>query len=171
MSPVAPIVHLLALLAGVFGGLQVASAMSPDQPGTSDEPGIVSTAPILGEDPNGWSQALAQIGDQLGDDEGITSLRATPEGLEVSSSVGEGIPIEEISASAPYLIALRIAESRPEVRGAQDLASLSMTPVEAGTVWIATLDPGLGPPQRYRALIPEASSVAFEVEVRPLPGS
>jgi hypothetical protein len=159
---------MIALAAGVLGALHLVPAIAPDLPGESDEPGVVqSTQSIFGA--AGWSIALSQLGDQLGDDQRVISLHATPTEIELETSDEEGLAIEEIPSSAPYLIAYQISQQRPEVRDSADLESLEMEIGEGGrTVWIATLDPALGPPRRYRAVIPEPDSVAFEVSVRPL---
>jgi hypothetical protein len=86
----------------------------------------------------------------------------------------DGVDIDEISASAPYLIAYRIGELRrkpngkSDIQGGNDLESLHLDPTSGGgSNWSAILPASLPGPHRYIARIPEASSVAFELIVQP----
>lgn len=181
MSPVPPIAHILGLVAGILGGLALMSWVAPDLP--SAEPGVIQAAePGEGDaaesllSPAGFATGFAQLRDQLGEEETITSLRVTPTSIESESSdADDGVDPDEISTSAPYLIAYVIQDLRSnsngssDVAGAQDLASLELQPTTgSGSAWVATLRAGLPAPRRYFARIPESSSVAFELRVRPI---
>jgi len=184
MSPIPPILHLLGLAVGVLGSLALMAKIAPDLP--SGEPGVAEAGEtqVAGpEDPQsilsaaGFSTALAQIRGQLGDDEVVISLTATPGSMDIESTESgsaEGVEIDQISFSTSYLIASQIAAQRKErlglsdVRGEADLAALSMSTGPSGPIWIATLRSGVAPPRRYRAIVPGPSAVAFQVKVRPL---
>ena len=178
MSPLPPIAHLLGLLAGIFGGLALMGWVAPDIP--SGDPGVESAAAdgpaesLLS--PAGFATAFSQLRDQLGDDEALTSMRVTAESIDSESGDAEnGIDPDDVSTSAPYLIAYRIAELRrgsgqEGFRDARDLQSLELRPEGRYGKWVATLRTGLSPPLRYVARFPSASAVAFEVEVKPVTG-
>lgn len=177
MSPLPPIAHLLGLLAGVFGGLALMAWAAPDLP--SGEPGVereaAGDAPESLLSPAGFATGLAQLRDQLAEGQTLTSMRVTETGIESESGDG-GVDPDDVSTSAPYLIAYRIAElrrrsGRPGFRDAGDLQSLELEPEGRFGRWVATLRPGLSPPLRYVARFPSATAVAFQVEVRPLPAS
>ena len=185
MSPVAPIVHLLAVVAGAWLGLTTMDRVSPDLP-SQQPPGVVEAEEeqITGpEDPNSlleagpFSIAISQVRDQLGAGEDITRIRVTFDSIEVETTEdgGDGVAIDEISTSAPYLLAYSIGESRrgargrTDVGGVEDLQSIVFRATPRGGIWTAWLPPGLKPPVAYEAEIPPGT-VAFEVEPRPVSG-
>ena len=180
MSPVAPIAHILGLILGLFAGLSLMGWVAPDiedaDPSVTAEAGpgeITSTESLLS--PGGFATGLAQLREQLAEGQTLETLSVTDTTMEsTSTDSGEGVDIDEISTSAPYLIAYRIGELRrkpngeTDVQGAEDLAELHLDPTSGGgSNWSAILRPGLPGPTRYIARIPEASSVAFELIVQP----
>ena len=182
MSPAPPIAHILGLVLGVFVALTLMDAVSPDidsaDPSVTSEAGpgqITSTESLLS--PAGFATGLSQLREQLADGQTLESLYVTATTMESKSSnsgAGLDIDIEEISSSAPYLIAYRIGELRrkangeTDVQGGEDLESLQLEPTSrGGSNWTATLRPGLPAPTQYGVRIPEASSVAFDLIVQP----
>lgn len=177
MSPLPPILHLVALAAGLFGGLSLISWIAPDLP--SGDPGVVETGEgqVVGPGDSdsllmagNFATALVQVRDQLGSGQKVSSLRVTPGEFSVEASE-EGIDIDELATSAPYLIAYQIGEEREDVQGPQDLREVRMRATPAGPSWQATLRDRLPPPLVYEATIPGPTVVAFEVTVRPVAGS
>jgi hypothetical protein len=180
MSPAPPIAHIVGLILGAFAGLTLMNWVAPDleaaDPGVTSEAGpgeITSTESLLS--PAGFATGLSQLREQLAEGQTLKTLYVTPTSMESESSDGDdGVDPEEISSSAPYLIAYRIGELRrkpngqTDVQGDGDLASLQLDPTSGGgSNWTAVLRPGLPGPHRYRARIPEASSVAFQLIVQP----
>ena len=180
MSPVAPIAHILGAILGVFAGITLMGWVAPDldaaDPGVTAEAGpgeITSTESLLS--PGGFATGLSQLREQVAEGQTLTTLFVTSTSMEsTSSDDADGVDPDEISSSAPYLIAYRIGELRrkpdgtTDVNGGEDLESLQLQPtVQGGSNWTATLRPGLPGPREYLARIPEASSVAFELIVQP----
>jgi hypothetical protein len=180
MSPAPPIAHIVGLILGVVSGLTLMNWVAPDleaaDPGVTAAaaPGeITSTESLLSG--NGFATGLFQLRDQLAEGQTLTTLYVTSTSMESTTSDGDdGVDPDEISSAAPYLIAYRIGELRrkpngkTDVQGGEDLASLQLDPTSGGgSNWTAILKPGLPGPRRYRARIPEASSVAFELIVQP----
>src|SRR4051794_16235540 len=162
--------HVLAAAVGVWGALILAAKVAPDLP--TNEPGVIEAEQgqsIL--DAGSFGIALDQVEDQLGADEEIASLRATGRRIDVKSTdSGDGVPIEEISTAAPYLLAFRIGDQREDVDGVEDFRLVRFRATPEGGAWTAILVPRLRPPHAYRATVP-AGAVAFQVHVAPVPGS
>ena len=182
MSPVPPIAHIIGAILGVFLGLTVMDWVAPDiedaDPAVTTEAGpgeITSTESLLS--PAGFATGLGQLREQLAEGQTLATLRVTSTSMEsTSTDSGDGVDvdIDEISTSAPYLIAYRIGELRrrpvgtTDVNGGDDLESLQLEPTSGGgSNWTATLRPGLPAPTQYLVRIPEASSVAFQLIVQP----
>ena len=180
MSPAPPIAHLLGLVLGVFVALTIMDMVSPDiesaDPAVTSESGpgpITASESLLS--PAGFATGLAQLREQLAEGQTLETLHVTETTMEsTSTDSADGVDIEEISTSAPYLIAYRIGELRrrpngeTDVQGTEDLSELHLDPTSGGgSNWSAILRPGLPGPTRYIARIPEASSVAFELIVQP----
>ena len=170
MSPLPPILHVAAAALGAWAALTLGAKVAPDLP--TGEPGVIEAQ--QGQSllqAGSFGVALGQVEDQLGADETIVSLRATPERVDVSSSdSGDGASIDEISSSAPYLLAYRIGDQRPDVNGVEDLRLVTFRATPQGGFWTAHLTAGHKPPHVYRAEIP-AGAVAFQVHVTAVPGS
>jgi hypothetical protein len=170
VSPLPPILHVLAAAVGVWGALTLGAKVAPDLP--TGEPGLIEAEKgqsIL--DAGSFGIALGQIEDQLGADEKIESLRATRARIDVKSSdSGDGVPIDEISTSAPYLLAFRIGDQRDDVDGVEDFRLVTFRATPTGGIWTGFLGPRLKAPHAYRAAIPNGA-VAFQVHVTAVPGS
>jgi hypothetical protein len=177
MSPVPPILHILALAAGLWLGWTAMSAISPDLEPNAPAGVEAAAAQVTGPgdpqslfQPSALSTALTQLQDQLGDDEEITSMTIHPGRLESSSSSsGDGFPVAGISSAGPYLLAYSIDQRRREPIGVDDLVAVSVAPTAAGPLWTARLDRRLPGPHTWRAVI-RPGDVAFEVKARPVPG-
>ena len=170
MSPLPPILHFIAAAVGVWGALTLGAKVAPDLP--TSEPGVIEAEngrSILESGP--FSIAMSQVEDQLGADEKIDFLRATPERVDVKSSDSEdGVSIDDISTAAPYLLAYRIADQRPDVSGPEDFRLVTFRATLQGGIWTAYLAPGHRPPHAYHAAIPPGA-VAFQIHVTAVPGS
>jgi hypothetical protein len=180
MSPVPPIAHIIGAILGVFVGLTVMDWVAPElessDPAVTSEAGsgeITASESLLS--PAGFATGLSQLREQLAEGQTLETLDVTASSMEAETTDSEdGVDIDEISTSAPYLIAYRIGELRrkpngsTDVRGGDDLESLHLDPTSGGgSNWTAVLPPELPAPHRYIARIPEASSVAFELIVQP----
>jgi hypothetical protein len=170
VSPLPPILHIVAAVLGAWAALMLGAKVAPDLP--NDEPGVIEAEPgqsLLSAGPFGV--AMGQVEDQLGADETVVSLRAARKRIDVSSSEsGEGVPIDEVSTSAPYLMAYQIGQKRPDVQGPEDLRLATFRATPQGGIWTVYLPPRFKPPHVYRAAIP-AGAVAFQVHVTAVPGS
>ena len=170
MSPLPPILHLAAAALGAWAALTLGAKVAPDLP--TAEPGVIEAQQgqsLLA--PGSFGIAMSQVEDQLGADETIVSLRATPRRVDVNSTgSGGGVSIDEVSSSAPYLLAYRIGDQRPDVDGVEDLRLVTFRATPGGGFWTAHLGAGHEPPHVYRAEIP-AGAVAFQVHVTAVPGS
>ena len=181
MSPVPLIVHLLAAAVGTWGAFMAGSAIAPDLP--SDEPGVVEAeeAQISGPadpdslfHPGPLSTAISQIEDQLSSDEEIARMTVRAGEIDVDvTEDGNGVAIDDVSTSAPYLLAYAIGEERKlrlgraDVDGPEDLVAVDMRPGSAGPAWTALIAPRFSPPRAYRGVV-LPGQVAFQIEVRPV---
>ena len=185
MSPLPPIIHLLAIAAGAWLGLTTMDRVAPDLP--SQEPGVAEAGPrqiTAADDPESFLQpgpfstALSQIVAQLGADEEVVRIRVTFDQLSVDTTDDSdaGVGSDELSHSAPSLLAYAVGEARrgpggeTDVDAPEDFRSVEFHATPAGGVWTAVLGPRHRAPRAYEAGIP-AGTVAFQVRVRPVAGS
>jgi hypothetical protein len=170
MSPLPPTLHFIAAAVGVWGALTLGAAVAPDLP--TNEPGVIKPEAgrsILESGP--FSIAMSQVEDQLGADEKIVALRVTPQRIDVTSSdSGDGVAFDDLSTSAPYLLAYRIGNQRPDVQSPEDFRLVTFHATPQGGIWTGYLLPRFHSPHVYRAAIP-AGAVAFQVRVVAVPGS
>jgi hypothetical protein len=163
-NPVALIVHLLALAAGLLGGWQAMSAITPDLPGEGTEPGVsavASATQVAGDDPNSLLRAaplagaLEQLDEQLTAGEGIVRLRIEPGQVDVESASTDGaFEPTEVDPATPERIVERIQAQRAEVRGLGDIQYMELVATDQGPEWYVQLvstNPKINPPWSYGA--------------------
>jgi hypothetical protein len=183
MSPLPLIAHLLAAAVGTWGAFAAGAAIAPDLP--SGEPGVVEAeeAQISGPSdpdslfhPGPFSTAISQIEDQLGSEEEIARMTVRAGEIDVDvTEDGDGVAIEDVSTSAPYLLAYAIGEARKsrlgraDVDGPDDLVAVELRPGPEGPTWTALIAPRFAPPRAYRAVV-LPGQVAFQIDARPVGG-
>jgi hypothetical protein len=164
LNPVAPIVHLLALAAGLFGGWQAMSAITPDLPGEGTEPGVTAVASatqVAGDDPNSLLRAapltgaLDQLDEQLAAGEGVVRLRIEPGQIDVESGSADGtFDPGDVDPATPERIAGRIHGQRAAVSGLADIQYMELVATDSGPEWYVQLvstNPRIDPPWTYGA--------------------
>jgi hypothetical protein len=152
---------VLAIAAGVWGGLAVMDAVAPDLPDPDTEPGVAAAQPATVEQDSGVSlfraenlgPALSQLDEQLGADGELVRLRIDPGRL--GSTEGEGgFAVGDVPSTAPDQLAAAIAADRPEFRGIEDFQYLELVQTRGGPEWYVQLvstRPQLSPPWTYAA--------------------
>jgi hypothetical protein len=161
MSPLPTIVHVLAIAAGVWGGLAAMDAVAPDLPDADTEPGVAAAQPATVEPDSGDSlfragnlaPALSQLDEQLGADGELVRLRIDPGRLESTEGEG-GFGVGDVPSTAPDQLAAAIAAERPEFRGVEDLQYLELVQSKNGPEWYVQLvstRKQLSPPWSYGA--------------------
>lgn len=163
MSPVAPIAHLLAIAAGVWGGFWVMDRVTPDLPSEDEAPGISATAvpeEVAGDAPESLlhasqlAPALDQLDEQLAAGEGIGLLRIEPGRLEVDGTdAEEAFEPADVGPATPQRIVDAIAAERPVV-GLGQIRYMELVATAEGPRWYVQLvsdDPRIDPPWTYGA--------------------
>ena len=148
-NPVAVIVHLIAIAAGLYLGFLAMDAIAPDLPAESVGPGVSSsTAPadVAGDDPDSLftatalAPALDQLGEQLPAGEGIVSLRIRPGGLDARTADADGLfSVDDVLPTLPEQLIASIGDKRPRV-GAEDVGYMDLVATEDGPRWYVQLD-------------------------------
>lgn len=168
-NPVATIVHLIAIAAGLIGGWVFIGWAAPDLPSDDVEPGIaVSTAPeaVGGGDPDSLLRAanlgpaLDQLAEQVPDGEQLVSFTLAPGSIQSQSGDG-GIALdpEEIQATAPEAIVPQIQAPRREVGGnptqigLEDVLAMEIQANGEGPRWYVQLAHNIDPPRTAHAAL------------------
>jgi hypothetical protein len=161
VSPLPPIVHVLAIAAGVWVGLVAMDAIAPDFPDPDTEPGVAAAEPAT-VDPGSsdslfrtenLAPALSQLSEQLGADGELVRLRIEPGSLQSTEGDG-GFAVSDVPASGPTELAARISQKRRQVRGVEDLQFVELVQTKDGPEWYVQListRPDLPPPWTYGA--------------------
>lgn len=160
-NPVAILIHLIAIAAGIFLGLQAMDSIAPDL--STDEPGIASSsepAAVSGEDPDSLfnpanlAPALNQLSEQIPAGEGLVRLKITPGSLDAETASGDGLFVpEDISPAAPSVIVDQAQADRPRV-GFEDIGYMELVATADGPRWYVQLDTSktdVPPPWTYGA--------------------
>jgi len=161
VSPLPPIVHLLAIVAGVWGGLVAMDAIAPDLPDPDTEPGVAAAQPATVEPGSADSlfraenlaPALSQLSEQLGADGELVLLRIEPGQLQSTEGDG-GFAVSDVPGSGPVELATKIGEERKQVRGIEDFQYVELVQTKDGPEWYVQLvssRPDLPPPWSYGA--------------------
>jgi hypothetical protein len=162
LNPVAILVHVVAIAAGILLGITAMAAISPDLPGDDSEPGVTAPAEagqVAADDPNSLFQsgplaiALDSLTEQLGAGQELTLVHITPSEVSTqSSSDMEGFAVDDIDVSAPRRLALLIGEQRKEVSGIADFQFVDLRLDERGEPeWYVQLALDIDPPRTYVA--------------------
>ena len=160
MSPLPPIAHIVAIVAGVWGGLTVMGAISPDLPDADVQPGVTAeAAPQSGDDPDSLlvegnlDPALTQLADQLGTTTDLVRLRISPSQLDATEGEG-GFDVDAVDSAVPRQLVEMISSQRPKVRGLEDVQYMELVQTKQGAEWYVQLvstREDLPPPWTYRA--------------------
>ena len=159
-NPVAVLVHVVAIAAGIVAGLAAMGAISPNLPADVDvdEPGVETPA-ADGDDSSSLflSPNLEFAFDELRDENGAGAeyslIDIQPGQITTESNGGAGsFTIDEVSASVPQTMIFELGEKRPEVT-AEDVEYIQLAAITGGPRWILKLsdDSGLAPPLAYSA--------------------
>lgn len=162
LNPVAALVHLVALAAGLYLGWLLMGWVTPDLPGEGTDPGVSATATaeqVAGDDPNSLLRpdplagALDSIDDQLASGEGVAVLRIEPARIGVEESEADGaFEPSAVDPAVPERILAAIGARRPEVDGLEDVQYMELVATEPGPRWyvqIVSTDPRIRPPWTY----------------------
>lgn len=162
-NPVAAIVHLLGIAAGLYLGLIAMGAIAPDLPGEEVEPGVSSSAApgaVSGEDPDSLlrpenlAPALDGLDEQIGGGDGLIRLRIEPGQLNAETGSGEGVfePADVTPAVATTIVD-EIHAQRLQVSYA-DIGYLELVATRDGPRWyvqLASATTDVSPPWTYTA--------------------
>ena len=164
MSPVAPIAHLIAIAAGVLGGLLLGGAIAPDLPSADTEPGVTVEDSLRGSDPESLfhpgplAEAVAQTEEQLG--AGAEVSNVTIEAGSFRAAENEGVnllPLADMPVDAPERMIPGINERRRDAGGGpvglDDVMHFSWSPANpTDSEWSVLLDVSTaGPPTQFEA--------------------
>jgi hypothetical protein len=162
-NPVAVIVHLIAIAAGLYLGFLAMDAIAPDLPGEEVGPGVSSSAApddVAGDDPESLfnpaalAPALDQLREQLPAGEGIVTLRIEPGGLSADTAAADGLfSLDDVSPDLPQKLIAEIHAQRERVT-AQDIGSIDLVATEDGPRWYVQIDifrTDVDPPWTYGA--------------------
>jgi hypothetical protein len=161
-SPIAVIVHLVAIALGLYLGWIAMQAISPDLPDPSVDPGVNSAAVIAGDAPDSlyrganFQRALDQLDEQLAAGEGIVSLHLEPGTLETESRAGEGLfQPADVPVEAPVMLIHSIDSERGgSPIGLGEISYMDLVATEDGPRWYVQLDTSRdigSPPWTYGA--------------------
>ncbi len=155
-SPIAVVVHAVAIALGLYLGWIAMQAISPDLPDASVEPGVNSAAAVAGDAPDSlyrgpnFQAALDQLDEQLAAGEGIASLHLEPGTLETEAGAGEGLfQPSDVPAEVPVALIHTIDSERggPPI-GLGEIRYMDLIATEDGPRWYVQLDISrdIGPP-------------------------
>jgi hypothetical protein len=155
-SPVAVLVHVVAIGFGLYLGWIAMQAISPDLPDPSVQPGVQSAAEVAGDAPNSLFRgpylqgALNQLSDQMAAGEGIVTMHIEPGTLDTETASGEGLfQPEDVSSETPVVLIHTIDSERggPPI-GLGEVSYMDLVATEKGPRWYVQLDIDreIGPP-------------------------
>jgi hypothetical protein len=146
-SPIAVVVHAVAIIAGLLVGWQVMAKITPDIP--TEEPGVESSsAPraVVGNDPdslflpNNLAAAIPPLRDQLADGQGVVALHIEPGSIELQTSDIDGtFDLADVPVAAPARIAAAIHETPPGY-GLAQIAYMELVATRTGPRWYVQID-------------------------------
>ena len=157
------ILHALGIALGIVLGFMAMTAIAPDLPDDSVEPGVSSsiTPEAVAADDSAslfLSRNLApsfeQLEQQVPAGDSIAKLRIEPGAVEVDSAGGGGgFALADVSPGLPELLIDSIHAQRKGVTIA-DIASIELVATADGPSWYVQLDPSktdVSPPWTYGA--------------------
>jgi hypothetical protein len=165
MSPVAPIAHLIAIAAGVLGGLWVAGWIAPDLPSAGTDPGVTTEDPIKGSAPESLyrpgplAEAVAQTEEQFPAGQEVSSVTIEPTRFNAAAAEGANLlPLSALPVDAPERVLDGIRGARAEAGvdrpiDLDDVSHFSWSPANpTASEWSILLDVSTaGPPTQFEA--------------------
>jgi hypothetical protein len=165
MSPVAPIAHLIAIVAGVLGGFWVAGWVAPDLPAGETAPGVAAGEEVRGGDPDSLfrpgplAEAIAQTEEQSPAGQEVSNVTIEPGTLRAAAASGPNVlPLSELPVDAPERILDGIRRARSEAGvedpvDLDDVLHMSWSPANpTESEWSTLLDVSTaGPPTEFEA--------------------
>ena len=163
MSPVVIICNLVGLVLGVWGGFQVAGAVTPDMPDPDTEPGFEAPAEI---DVNGGDTtslyrnfpldvALNELEQQQAAGTSIMQLHVLPDAITADTfDNGNGFQPGDVDDYAIETMVSEIDSARSEQVTLSDVRSADLVMTRRGPQWFLQLDSAradLPPPWTYTA--------------------
>jgi hypothetical protein len=163
-NPIAVLVHLLAIGAGLYLGFVAMDAIAPDLPDDDVAPGVESSvAPdtVGGGDANSLftgpalAAALIQLDEQMPDGDGIVRLHIEPGTLDAETRAGEGLfEPTDVAPSLPAQLVRRIAGTTSRNIDLDDVSYFDLVATQRGPKWYVQLDAAevdFPPPWTYGA--------------------
>ena len=147
LNPIPILVHAIAIAVGLFVGWIVMDRITPNFP-TAD-PGVESSsAPgaVAGNDPdslflaNNLSEAMVQLQEQFGADQGVVQLHIEPGAIDAETSEVEGTyDLPDVPVAAPARIAAQIHGMRPNL-GLGQIGYMDLVATRRGPRWYVQID-------------------------------
>jgi hypothetical protein len=169
INPIAVIVHLVAIAAGVYLGITTIAAISPDLPSESSQPGVqapAETGQVAPDDPNSLLQpgslaiALNSVDNQLGAGKSLSRVHITPSEITSEATDSGGFDVADVDNSAPLRLANLISQQREDVHGLGDFQFVDLRLGPNGEPqWYVQLSIGVDPPRTYIAPLDALSVV------------
>ena len=164
MNPLPPLVSIIAIAAGVWGGLALGASATPELPDPAIDPGVVAEEPVSGDDPDSLfhagplSAALDQTLEQFPAAQTVSNVLIEPSELRANAVEGVNVlPLEDLPVDAPERIIVAVSELRVE-QGAKpvtldDAKYFSWSPANpTNSEWSVLLDiTTAGPPTQFSA--------------------
>jgi hypothetical protein len=164
MNPVPPLVSLLAIAAGVWGGFALGAAATPELPDDAIDPGVTVSETVRGGDPESLflagplSAALDQTLEQFPAGETVSNVTIEPGQLRANAAEGPNVlPLEDLPVGAPETMIAGINELRKQAGTKpvtlDDVNHYSWSPANPTNVeWSVLLDiTTAGPPTQFSA--------------------
>ena len=159
-NPLPILLHLVAIAAGLFLGIEAMAAISPDLPTDDSQPGVTApatTGQVAPDDPNSLFQtgplsiALDSVDDQLAAGDELTLLHLTPSEITTeSTSDGSGYALSDVDPAAPQRLATLISQQRTAVGGIEDFQFVDLRLDDGGQPqWYVQLSLDIDPPRTY----------------------
>lgn len=163
INPVAILLHVLGIAAGLYLGFVVMDSLAPDLPPEAVGAGVSSSSEprdVAGDDPDSLfapqnlTPALAQLDEQLPAGEGIVTLRIEPGELNAETRTGDGLfALDDVTPELPERLIDEIHARRERVT-ARDIGYMELVATEQGPRWYVQLDinrTDVDPPWTYGA--------------------
>jgi hypothetical protein len=162
-SPVAIIVHLLGIAAGLYLGFLVMDGFAPDLPSGDVVPGVGSSAApddVAGDDPDSLfaaanlMPALDQLSEQVPAGHEVVRLRIEPGATELKTANADGLfSLDDVDPAVAQRLIDEIHAQRANVT-AHDIGYIELVATSQGPEWYVQLDidrTDVDPPWTYSA--------------------
>ena len=148
-NPVAIIVHLIGIAAGLYLGFLAMDVIAPDQPAESIAPGVSSSIEpqdVAGDDPDSLfragalAPALEQLEEQVPAGHAVVRLRIEPGTTALQTSDVDGLfSLDKVTPDLPERLIDEIHAQRERVT-AHDIGYMELVATEDGPRWYVQLD-------------------------------